>query len=229
LRQLSIMKKTAYLALFSCLILFQSCFEIIEEVFLKNDGSGNFQLTLNLSKSKTKLNSIIKMKTINGHDVPSKDDIKNRVSEIEKTVAKTAGITNVKTSMDFDNYIISMSCNFNKVTHLNNIVKNISNKDNKNKRWQEKSFEYDATTNTFERLNKISLKNDYNKMSNADKEVFATANYTAIYKFENSAIAVSNKETKIAGSKKAVMLKLNVLDIITNKKSIENKINLTKQ
>jgi hypothetical protein len=223
------MKKTVYLALLACLLLLQSCFEIIEEVFLKNDGSGNFQLTLNLSKSKTKLNSIITMKTINGHTVPGKEDIKNRVNEIEKTVAKTAGITNVKASMDFDNYIITMSCNFNKVTQLNNIVKNISDKGNKNKRWQEKSFEYDAATNTFERLNKISLKDDYNKMSNADKEVFATANYTAIYKFENSAIAASNKETKISGSKKAVMLKLNVLDIITNKKSIENKINLTKQ
>jgi hypothetical protein len=223
------MKKTAYLALLACLLLFQSCFEIVEEVFLKNDGSGNFQLTLNLSRSKTKLNSIITMKTINGHKVPSKDDIKNQVAEIERTVAKTAGITNVKTSMDFDNYIISMSCNFNKVTQLNNIVKNISDKGNKNKRWQEKSFEYDAATNTFERLNKISLQDDYNKMSNADKEIFATANYTAIYKFDNSVAAASNKETKIAGSKKAVMLKLNALDIITNKKSIENKINLTKQ
>jgi hypothetical protein len=223
------MKKTAYLALLACLLLFQSCFEIVEEVFLKNDGSGNFQLTLNLSRSKTKLNSIITMKTINGHNVPSKEQIKNQVNEIERTVAKTAGITNVKTSMDFDNYIISMSCNFNKVTQLNNIVKNISDKGNKNKRWQEKSFEYDAATGTFERLNKISLKDDYNKMSNADKEIFATANYTAIYKFENSATAVSNKETKIASSKKATMLKLNALDIITNKKSIENKIILTKQ
>ncbi len=222
------MNKVAYLALFACLLFFQSCFEIIEEVFLKNDGSGNLQITLNLSRSKTKLNSIIKMKTINGHDVPSKEDIKSKVKEIENTVAKTAGITAVKTNIDFDNYIISMSCNFNKITQLNNIVKNITDKGNKNKRWQEKSFEYDAATNTFERLNKISLKEDYNKMSNADKEVFATANYTAIYKFESSAIAASNKETKIATSKKAVMLKLNMLDIITNKKSIENKINLTK-
>jgi hypothetical protein len=38
----------------------------------------------------------------------------------------------------------------------------------------------------------------------------------------------SNKETKIASGKKAVMLKLNALDIITNKKTVENKINLIK-
>ena len=82
------MKTSAYLLLFSILILFSGCFEIIEQVFLKNDGTGNFQLVLNMSKSKTRLNSISKMKTINGHDVPSKEEIKNKIAEIEKTVAK---------------------------------------------------------------------------------------------------------------------------------------------
>ncbi|MFM2327862.1 MAG: hypothetical protein RIR31_2064 [Bacteroidota bacterium] len=222
------MKKTAYLLLLSCLIVFQSCFEIIEQVFLKADGSGNFQLVVNLSKSKTKLNSIIKMKTINGHDVPSTYDIKYKITEIEKTIAKTAGISNVKTTTDFDNYIASLTCNFTKLIQLNVAVKNVYDKENGKVKGVEKSYNYDAAAKIFTRLNKFSLTEDYNKLSNADKEVFATANYTTIYKFENSITAASNKETKIAPSKKAVMLKLNVLDIITGKKSIENKINLTK-
>ena len=221
------MKKTAYLFLLCCLILFQSCFEIIEQVFLKADGSGNFQLVVNLSKSKTKLNSIIKMKTINGHDVPSKDDIKYKIAEIEKIITKTPGITSVKTSIDFDNFIATLSCNFNKVPQLNAAVKNVYDKENGKEKGLEKIYAYDATTNTFTRLNKFSLKDDYTKMSNADKEIFATANYTAIYKFDNTVATASNKETKIAASKKAVMLKLNALDIVTDKKSIENKINLT--
>lgn len=225
---LCIMKKTAYLLLLSCLIVFQSCFEIIEQVFLKADGSGNFQLVVNLSKSKTKLNSIIKMKTINGHDVPSAYDIKYKITEIEKTIAKTAGISNVKTTTDFDNYIASLTCNFTKLTQLNVAVKNVYDKENGKVKGVEKSYNYDAAAKIFTRLNKFSLTEDYNKLSNADKEVFATANYTTIYKFENNVISTSNTETKIAPSKKAVMLKLNVLDIITGKKSIENKINLTK-
>jgi hypothetical protein len=223
------MKKTAYLLLLSCLIVFQSCFEIIEQVFLKADGSGNFQLVVNLSKSKTKLNSIIKMKTINGHDVPSTYDIKYKITEIEKTVAKTAGISNVKTITDFDNYIATLTCNFTKLTQLNAAVKNVYDKENGKVKGVEKNYDYDAAAKIFTRLNKFSLTEDYNKLSNTDKEVFATANYTTIYKFENSITAASNKETKIAPSKKAVMLKLNVLDIITGKKSIENKIILTKQ
>ncbi|MBK7307313.1 MAG: hypothetical protein IPO01_10500 [Chitinophagaceae bacterium] len=222
------MRTTTYLLLLTILITFQSCFEIIEQVFLKADGSGDFQLVLNMSKSKTRLNSIIKMKNINGHDVPSKEEIKSKFADIEKTLGKTAGISNVRSTADFDNFIISISCNFNKVTQINNGVKNIYLKENPKGKASERVFEYDPTGNVFTRLNLFSFKDEYKKLSNADKEVFTTANYTSIFKFENSVAAASNKETKISPSKKAVMLKLNALDIITEKRSIENKITLTK-
>jgi hypothetical protein len=228
LPQLITMKTTAYLLLFSILILFSGCFEIIEQVFLKNDGSGDFQLVLNMSKSKTRLNSISKMKTINGHDVPSKEEIKNKIAEIERTVAKTPGVTNVKTTIDFDNYIAGISCNFSKVTQLNDVVKNIYLAENAKGRISEKVYDYNAASGLFTRLNLFSFKDDYKKLSNADKEIFATANYTSIFKFEGTVAAASNKETKISPSKKAVMLKLNALDIITEKRSIENKITLNK-
>ncbi|MBK6380165.1 MAG: hypothetical protein IPF72_10815 [Chitinophagaceae bacterium] len=222
------MRTTTYLLLLTILITFQSCFEIIEQVFLKADGSGDFQLVLNMSKSKTRLNSIIKMKNINGHDVPSKEEIKSKFADIEKTLGKTAGISNVRSTADFDNFIISISCNFNKVTQINNGVKNIYLKENPKGKASERVFEYDPTGNVFTRLNLFSFKDEYKKLSNADKEVFTTANYTSIFKFEKSVAAASNKETKISPSKKAVMLKLNALDIITEKRSIENKITLTK-
>jgi hypothetical protein len=217
-----------YLVLFTCILMLQSCFEIIEQVFVKEDGSGTFQLVLNMSKSKTKINSIMKMKKVNGHDVPDKEEIAKKVNELEKTIRQTPGISNVKTSLDFDNYVATLSCSFNKVNSLNAAVKNIGNKEKTNNPALEKSYDYDAAGKHFSRLNKFSLKDEYYKMSNADREIFATANYTSIFRFANDVAATSNKESKVAGNKKAVMLKLNALDVITGKKSIENKINLTK-
>ncbi len=214
-------------SLFCLLISFTSCFELIENVFVKKDGSGNMQITLNLSKSKTKINSIRQMKTINGRDVPSENEIKQKIKELERSVAKTKGITDVKTTMDFDNYIVTMSCNFTNANMLNGIVKSIAKTGTEGK-YLEKSYNYDATKNTFERINKVSVAKDYNKLSNADKEVFATANYTAIYKFENTISSATNADAKISPSKKAIMLQYNVLDVIQNKKSIENKISLSK-
>lgn len=168
------------------------------------------------------------MKTVNGHDVPSKEQIQQKIATIEKTISKTTGITNLKTSLDFDNYIAIINFNFNKVDQLNDAIKNISNKENNNKPI-DKAYLYNAQADIFTRLNNLSLKEDYKKMNNTDKEIFATANYTTIYKFESNIASVSNKEAKISPSKKAVMLNQNALDLITNKKSIENKITLTTQ
>jgi hypothetical protein len=222
------MQKIFQLSLLAALVFFTSCFEIVEQVFVKADGSGNMQLTLNLSKSKTKINSLRQMKVVNGHAVPSESEIKRKIKEIENSVSKTQGLTDVKTTLDLNNYIATITCNFSKVNQLNGIVKNIAADNGGNNTYVEKSYDYNTATNIFERLNKVSFKKDYNKMSNADKEIFATANYTSIYKFENNISKASNTNSKISPSKKAIMLQCNVLDVITEKKSITNKIALSK-
>lgn len=221
-------KKITYTLLAVAALSLQSCFEIIEQVLVKNDGSGTFQLVLNMSKSKTRLNSIMKMKTVNGHEVPTKEEIKSKVAAIEKTIKSTAGISQVHTALDFDNYIATLNCSFANVNSLNNAVKNINDKQNNKQTGIDKNYEYDAATKTFIRLNRFSLKEEYQKLSNADREVFSTANYTGIFRFEKEIAAASNKESKVAAGKKAVMLKHNALDIITQKKSIENKITLSR-
>ncbi len=194
---------------------------------LKADGSGTFQFVLNMSKSKTKLNSISKMKTINGHEVPSKWEIENKMKQVEKAMTKTVGVSGVKSSIDFENYIATINCTFVKLNQLNTALKSVSKIDGGNVAGLDKVYSYDAATKTFERQNKFGLKNQYKKVSNADKEVFATAGYTSIFKFENTIETASNKDATISPSKKAIMLKQTALDIITEKKSIENKIKLS--
>jgi len=206
----------------------QSCFDIVEDIALKPDGSGNFKLVINMSRSKTKINSIMKMKKVNGHDVPTKEDIQSKAADIEKIIKKTNGISNVKTVLDFENFIATFTCSFTNVTTLNSAVKNIGDKEKNPQPGVEKNYAYDAATKTFSRLSRFSLKDEYQKLSTADREIFATATYTGIFRFQQQVASVSNTESKIAGNKKAVMLKQNALDIITNKKSIENKITLVK-
>lgn len=222
------MKRITYLFLLAASITLQSCFDIVETISLNDNGSGNFQLLLNMSRSKTKINSILKMKTVNGHPVPTREEIKEKLAGIEKTIRSTAGISNVKTSLDFENFIASIQCQFSNVNSLNSVVKNINAKEKSNRPGIEKNYEYDAVAKTFGRVNKFSLKNDYQQMSVADREVFATATYTGIFRFQSNVATASNKESKVAANKKAVMLTHNALDIITNKKSIENKITLIK-
>lgn len=182
-----------------------------------------------MSRSKTKINSILKMKKVNGHDIPTREEISRKVADMEKVIAKTSGISNVKTALDFDNFIATITCSFGNVVSLNSAVKNISAKESNTKPGIEKQYEYDAPSKTFRRLGKFSLKDEYEGLSSADREIFSGATYTGIFRFEDAAVATaSNAESKIAANKKAVMLKQAALDIITSKKSIENKITLGK-
>ncbi|MFT3701969.1 MAG: hypothetical protein QM802_06355 [Agriterribacter sp.] len=216
-----------FCALFGVLLL-QGCFDVVEQATLHADGSGDFQLVLNLSRSKTKINSLLKMKTVNGHPVPTREEISKKVADLEKKLQQTSGISNVKTRLDFDNYIATLTCSFDKVSSLNNAIKSISGKSDTQQKGLEKSYDYDIVNKVFSRLNKFELKKEYDKMSNADKEVFATANYTGIFRFETAVNTFSNPDAKLSADKKAIMLKENVLDVIMNKKQIENKITLSK-
>jgi hypothetical protein len=201
---------------------------MIEQVDLNKDGSGKLKFTLNLSKSKTKLASILKMKTINGHAVPTEAEIRKKIADMEKTIAGTKGISSVKTTLDMDNYIMTLSCDFANVTAMNAVLKNIKLKEKADNTMSEELYAYDSKTSVFSRINKFALKQAYAQMGAADKEIFANANYTAIYKFETEVISVSNKNAKVSPNKKAVMIQSDVLSIINAKNSIENKINLQK-
>lgn len=73
--------------------------------------------------------------------------------------------------------------------------------------------------------NKVNtFKADYDKMSKADKEVFNDAKYTSIMQFENAVKSQTNNAYQLSPNKKALKLEADVLDLILQKKQIQNTI-----
>jgi hypothetical protein len=68
-----------------------------------------------------------------------------------------------------------------------------------------------------------SFKNDYDKMSKADKEVFNDAKYTSVMQFENTIKSQTNNAYAFS-EQKAVKLEANILDFILQKKQLQNTI-----
>ncbi|MCX8522539.1 hypothetical protein OF897_01190 [Chryseobacterium formosus] len=206
------------------LFLLTSCFDILDKVNVKADGSGEYSLILNASKSKTRLASISKMETVNGKKVPKKAEIESKINEAEKIFKSVPGISNVKTSMDFDNYIIKLSCNFKKIENINAGLEQLKAKNILGKMIPTHIYSQNLSGKSFTR-NKIStFKSDYDKLSKADKEVFNDAKYTSILQFENSIKSQSNPAYLLAPNKKALKLDGNILDFILQKKQIQNNI-----
>lgn len=215
-----------YLFLFCVFLSLTSCFDIIDKISLKADGSGEYAVILNASKSKTRLHSISKMETINGKKVPKKSEIESKVNQASNVFKSIPGISNVKTSLDFDNFIIKLSCNFKKIENINAGLEQLKARNIIGKTVPTQLYKQNVAEKSFIR-NKIgSYKNDYDKLSKADKEVFSDATYTSILQFENVIKSQFNNSYTVSPNKKAMKLNGNILDFILQKKQIQNTISL---
>jgi hypothetical protein len=210
--------------LFIPLLFLTSCFDIVDKANVKADGSGEYTIILNASKSKTRLASIAKMETINGKKVPKKSEIEAKINEAARIFKATPGISNVKTSMDFDNYIIKLSCNFKKIENINAGLEQLKAKNILSKIIPTQIYSQSVEKKTFTRNKINTFKNDYDKMSKADKEIFNDAKYTSVLQFENMIKSQTNNSYLLSPNKKAVKLEANVLDFILQKKQIQNNI-----
>lgn len=202
-----------------------SCFEILEEVDMNTDGSGEMTMTINLSQSKNKIASIMLLDSINGYKVPSKKDIQQDINGLSTKLKNIAGISNVKTTTDFTNYIVSVSFSFSDVSVLNKASKDIFAA-YKMKVEETPVYSYNKASKTFNYDYKNGNKEAYNKLKAADKEVFKNATYTQIYRFTSTIEKSNNAQAKISKSKKAIMQKSLILDLINNKVNISNQIKL---
>ncbi|WP_316832155.1 hypothetical protein [Pedobacter aquatilis] len=206
-----------------------SCFEVIEEITMRNDGTGDVTLTINLSQSKTKIASVMLLDSVQGYKVPSKQKIQQELGEAVAYLKKSEGISNVKSTSDFNNYIATISFNFKDVSNINNITRNILAQQ-KIKATNTSSYSFNKATRTFVRKYQpvSTAKTEFNKLKSQDKAVFNGATYTSIYRFESLVTNTSNLASNISKSKKAVMLKSSIMDLINGKINVSNQIQLSK-
>lgn len=209
------------------ILFFASCFQIIEDVTVKQDGSGVAIFTANLSQSKSKLASIMLLDSVNGYKVPSRADVRKHLTELTTTLEKIDGISNVTHTVDFDKFIATVRFSFANVDNLNSISNSIF-EGMKLKPSNRSSYAYNSDNQTFIRkyVYEPQAKAEFDKLKEADKEIFRSAIYTSIYRFDKPVATQSNTLAKLAASKKAVMMQSSVLELINGKRNITNHIKL---
>ncbi|WP_233268656.1 hypothetical protein [Cellulophaga sp. L1A9] len=227
-----IRKTTFYFILFFSMLLFTSCFEVLEEINLNADGSGTMLVTFNLSRSKSKIASVMLLDSVNGYKVPSKDDINLALKDAENHLKTINGITNIKKTTDYENYIFTLSCNFDKVASLDAVFQDLIKQQNKKEKtnFNTTNFSYNTATNNFQRYFSYDakIKKTFYRLKGEDRKIFNDATFTSIYRFKNEIKSSSNGNAKIAPNKKAVFLKIDAMSLILGEKSVANTIQLSK-
>lgn len=211
------MKKISILSLLACLFIFSSCFELIEDLSLNKDGSGNLKVKLNLSASATKIKGVMALDSIDGKAVPSKNDVRDTLQKYKTALLEQPGISAVKTEIDFEYYIINLSIDFDSLVALENAVESLSKKA-QNVKW--------ASWNgsQFQRYGLSMLQPVVDKIKVKDKEKLSEATYVSITRFDKEVLKMSNTNAVLAANKKAVMQRFNVLDVINSPESVKNTI-----
>lgn len=211
------MKNLSILSLLACLLMFSSCFELIEDLSLNKDGSGNLKVKLNLSASATKIKGIMALDSIDGKPIPSKSDIRDTLEKYRMALLKEPGISGVKADIDFDYYIINLSVDFDSLVAIENAVESLTKKP-QNVKW--------ASWNgsEFERYGLSMLQPVVDKIKAKDKEKLVDATYVSITRFEKEVLKMSNTKAVMAANKKAVMQRFNVLELIDNPESVKNTV-----
>ena len=210
------------------LFLFSGCFEILEEVTIHENGSGNATITLNISQSKTRLASIMLMDSINGYNVPTEVEIRQHIKELAQKIKRTKGVSNVNTVVNFDDYIFSLSCDFATVEALNKVLASISSKKDVAMMAKKKPFSFDKKRKVFSRNYHYNIASEFKKIKKDDREILKGASVTTIYRFDKPVVSTKNKACKVAKSKKAVFLKVSAEDLVKGRKNIKNQIQLGK-
>lgn len=222
------MKRIFFLLLICTSFILQGCFDVIEQLSILKNGNGDFELIVNLSRSKTQINSMMKMKTMNGHRVPSKPEIEDAAHNLKNKLESVPGISLVKMELDFKNFIGKLTFHFLEIGQINTAMQKIGENVKDQQQGFKEVFGYNPSAHIFSRINKFAIADGYRKMSIADREIFANSTYTTIYRFEDEVISANNPDCKIAANKRAVMIKSSALDLIKGRKTINNQITLIK-
>ncbi|MBX2842720.1 MAG: hypothetical protein KTR26_13195 [Flammeovirgaceae bacterium] len=220
----NLLKKTVQTSLvLISLLSMTSCLEIIEEITFRGNGSGQFSLTVNLSQSQTKLKTLMTLDSINGFKVPSQKYITEETQKIASWLENEKGLSNVTPVLDFEKFVFSISCDFDKIENFDKGVLKIAQQyDKQGRLFQMNNFTF--MDKIFKRKIPFSIANDYQNLKAQQKQILEEGEYIAIYRFPNPVKKQTNPDCKISKNGSATMLRYKLMDIATGHKSIENTI-----
>lgn len=202
------LKKIAYVIIL--LLTLTSCIEIIDDVTLNSDGSGKFAYTINLSQSKIDVNSYLSLEYYDGKRVPSRDELKQKIYDFRDNMNKQSGISDCKVTINEQDFIIKINCNFTSIKGLQdaiyNVVESMSEKQVTKEYWITKSND----TITRKMPDFIS---GYKSYTEGEKLKMNSGVYINILRFDKLVKSQSNKLGVVNKNGDAVLTRINTLQL----------------
>lgn len=214
-------------------MVFTSCFDLIEEIHYKKDGSGTYKFTMDMSGLKGLMELAMSADTTGEFKM---DTLSAVSKELSAKVRDLDGITNIREIADAENLVFGVEFDFRDVKALNLAMKE-GFSDDELSSTNEKSF-FQSSKKSFQRIDARGFGGMLDQMLSSglggDDEMemaqmfLKDVSYTMIYHFDRKVKKVSNNLATVSDDKKTVTLKYFLFDDTRGGKtgSIENAIKL---
>ncbi|MEM1123913.1 MAG: hypothetical protein AAGJ18_25975 [Bacteroidota bacterium] len=208
----------SFLALF-----FTSCFEIVEEVNMKADGSGQMTVTVNMSESKEDLKGYMDSGEVNGMNLPDQKELNTYLQSIERTIESVSGMSNAAAKADFNEFIFTFTADFTSVQSMNLAVNKLTKELSRGMISIDNRYEY-ANGKFVRSFGSMLSAEDYEKLPVMQRFVLESARMVSIYTFDKSVKKMSNQNAELSAGKKVVKFRSTLGEIAKGTKSVQNTI-----
>lgn len=191
------------------------CFDIIEEIWVKKDGSGAYSYTINMGEAKSMIEMFKSMapdSTGAGEDnsMGQMDDISKGFTTVIGKLKEVKGITGAAEIKDTVNYVFGVKFNYADMAALNEATRIVAGKEAVDKPSfisEKKKFIFTDAFETKSDLTKALLgEEEHNEDMEMAKNMFSETRLRKIYHFERQVKKASNKASQISSDKKSVTL-----------------------
>lgn len=199
-----------------------SCFEIIEELDLKKDHSGDFTYTLNMSASRLELNTILKLDSFKGRAIPSAKDITADMDKAILLIRQSSGINKAVYTKNWEDYIFEFKIGFDSLAALDRALNQTYQKLSKSKEpLKDRLLMANGRLKRTSRLNRLSW---FKKLNSKEIQDLSKANYTCVYRFQEKIKSQSNTHANTSKNGMASLLKSDIKSLLKQQKSVANTI-----
>ncbi len=205
------------------LFLLSSCIDLIDDLTINKDGSGILKITINVSKSKLKVNSLLALDSLNGQRVPKIGEISEKIDFYADKIREKDGIKNVTISKNLDDFIFKFNIDFSNIEKLELALKEVLNEENSS--WV--NFEFDWIkweNNTLTRNNLKIPASQLRRLKAEDVEALKNGSYVSITRFQEPIIEFSNDMSKLSTDQRALMIKTSAYGLAENTQLLKNTI-----
>lgn len=209
------------IALFS--LTFTSCFEIREEVNVNKDGTGDVKITVNLSENKEQVKKWLQVETPEGSDKPTEKNVESYFKHVRVILEGIDGISNIKSNNDYEDFIFTLTANFDKVDAVNEAVSEVTKQLSYLGAEHIDSKSYEYKPNQFKRLFDYPIRpEDYKDVPVMVRYALEDAKVVSIYRFAQTITDYSNKNAVLSPSKKAIKLEQGLPALAQGTATMEN-------